>query len=395
MASIGISVGYQADARKAVSRMDWPFLFSAIILLMFGLMSLYSIGMGQQGTYFKKQLLCAAIGLVPFGVFATVSPSAWKKGSAWLYAINVLMLLAVLAVGKHTNGSGRWIYLPGHLEFQPSEPAKLLTIITLASFYANRYDRIREPSTFFLGLLHVIVPILLIKAQPHLGAAMMIAVMWFAVSLVAGVPFRTLGMFCLAVVAAGAIGWQIPAIRAHMVETYQLKRIDGLKSAQKDKTKLTHAQLKAANEGSSYQTDRAAISFGVGGLLGTGFGHGEQKAAKFIPEQEDDFILTVIGEEGGLVGCTLLLAAYGFFFYRVFLILLNATEPYHRMLAAGVLAVLGAHTFANMGMVLQLLPVVGLWLPFLSYGGTAIWLCMSCVGLLLSVRRRQRPLLFQ
>ena len=133
---------------------------------------------------------------------------------------------------------------------------------------------------------------------------------------------------------------------------------------------------------------------GVGGFEGVGFDHGEQKAAGFIPEQYDDFIVTVVGEEGGLVGCTLLLAAYGFFFYRIFLVMLYSTEPYYKMLAAGVFAVLGFHTFVNMAMVLNMMPVVGLWLPFLSYGGTAMWLCMSCVGLLLSVRRRQRPLLF-
>jgi rod shape determining protein RodA len=394
MATIGTTVGYQIDTRKAVSKMDWPLLMSSVVLLLFGLMSLYSIGLGQNGTYFKKQLLYVLIGLGPFALFTAVHPGAWRKGANWLYVTNLLLLMAVLVIGRHTNGAGRWISLPGGIEFQPSEPAKLLTIITLSSFYANRHDRIMEPSTFFLGLLHVIIPVLLIKAQPHLGAVVVIMVMWFAVSLVAGIPAKTIGAFCAVAAVAFGIGLRIPAFRAHLLESYQEKRVQGLKAAHGDRKGKPTDEVKLEIRGTNYQTDRAEIAFGVGSLAGTGFGRGEQKAAKFIPEQHDDFILTVIGEEGGLIGCTLLLLAYGYFFYRIFLILLHATEPYHRMLAAGVFAVLGAHMFANMGMVLQLLPVVGLWLPFLSYGGTAIWLCMACVGLMLSVRRRQRPLLF-
>ena len=121
---------------------------------------------------------------------------------------------------------------------------------------------------------------------------------------------------------------------------------------------------------------------------------GEQKQARFIPEQRNDFIFTVVGEEGGLVGCSLVLMVYGLFFYRAWLVMLDATEPYYKMLVAGIIGMLGFHMAVNMGMILQLVPVVGLWLPFLSHGGTAIWLCMSCVGLLLNIRRQERPVLF-
>jgi rod shape determining protein RodA len=147
-------------------------------------------------------------------------------------------------------------------------------------------------------------------------------------------------------------------------------------------------------QGKNWQTDRAEIAFGVGGVSGAGFGNGQQKAGHFIPEQHNDFIFTVVGEEGGLIGCTLVLAAFGFFFFRVFLIMHLATDPFYRMIAAGIFAILGFHTFVNIAMVLQIVPVVGLWLPFLSYGGTALWLCMACVGLLLNIRRREKPLLF-
>ena len=121
---------------------------------------------------------------------------------------------------------------------------------------------------------------------------------------------------------------------------------------------------------------------------------GEQKRGRFIPEQRNDFVFTVVGEEGGLIGCSILLAAFAFFFYRIYIVMQSASDPYFRLIAAGIFGVLGFHTFVNMAMVLQILPVVGLWLPFMSSGGTAIWLCMACVGLLLNMRRKEPVILF-
>jgi rod shape determining protein RodA len=382
MAGLSTTTGYSAEGRRSDWRLDWGLLLSSAALLIVGLLSLYSVGAGGQETFFKKQVVNVLIGLVPFGLFSLVRPNTWRKGAGWLYAFNILCLLAVFAVGKTVKGSERWILLPGGIQFQPSELAKLLTIITLSTFYANRQESIQKFGTFMLGFLHVAVPLFLIWKQPHLGAAMAVFVMWCAVSLVAGVRGSHLAAFLGALLVFGALVLSVPSLRGKLIHGYQQSRISGLQSGTKD------------TQGRNWQTDRAEIAFGVGGETGAGYLRGEQKQAGFIPEQHTDFIVTVIGEEGGLVGCALLLATYGLFFYRVFLIMLNATEPYYKMLGAGVFAVLGFHTFVNIAMVLQILPVVGLWLPFMSYGGTAIWLCMACVGLLLSVRRQQRPLLF-
>ena len=382
MAGLSNATAYAPEARRSPWRLDWGLLMSACALLIVGLMSLFSVGAGGQETFFKKQLLNVIIGVAPFFLFLVVRPNTWRKGATWLYAFNILCLVAVFVVGKTVKGSERWIMLPGGIQFQPSELAKLLTIVTLSSYYANRQESIQTFGTFIVGFIHVAVPLLLIWKQPHLGAAMAVFVMWCAVSLVAGVNGRHIAGFLGVTIVLAGIAFSVPSIRGKLIHGYQESRINGLQAGTKD------------IQGKNWQTDRAEIAFGVGGVTGTGFLRGEQKQAGFIPEQHNDFIVTVIGEEGGLVGCALLLATYGFFFYRIFLIMLNATEPYHKMLAAGVFAVLGFHTFVNIAMVLQILPVVGLWLPFLSYGGTAVWLCMACVGLLLSVRRQQRPLLF-
>ncbi len=381
MATLGAPLPLTDETRREVRRIDWPLLFATLLLLVFGMMSMYSVsdsGVGPPKPYFSKQAVNVAIGLVPMALLALVHPKVWRQKMGALYTLDLVLLVAVLILGKHTKGAERWIPLPGGVQFQPSELAKLLIVLTLAAFYAHRQDRIDRFSTFALGLLHVAVPMGLILLQPHLGATIVVGVAWFAVSLVAGVPMRFLGGFFAVVALLAGTAFTVPAARDRFLHGYQAERIEGLRSGKKDV------------RGKNWQTDRAEIAFGVGGVTGAGFDQGGQKKAGFIPEQHNDFVVTVIGEEGGLVGCLLLLGAYAFFFYRIFLVMLHTSDPFGRMAAGGVFAIMAFHTFVNMAMVLQLVPVVGLWLPFLSYGGTAMWLCLASVGLLLGIGRRER-----
>ncbi len=375
MASIS-SPGFPTDARLRTSRgFDGWLLLSALILLGFGLMSLYSVGAGRTDVYFRKQAINVGIGLIPFAIFYFVRPMLWRRAAPVLYATSLVLLAAVLALGFTAGGAKRWIEF-GPIQFQPSEMVKLFLALTLSAFYANRQDVVHRFSTFALSLAHVALPVAMVLKQPHLGGALVLLSIWLSVSLVSGVRLRfILGALGL-VVFLGAAAWTIPGI----LRPYHKERVA--------------AMFVTDEKDADYQVFRAQVAFGVGGVSGSGFMRGQQKEQGFIPEQHNDFILTVIGEEGGLMGCGLLLLAYGFFFYRAWLVVLRADEPYYRMVAAGILGLLSFHTVVNMGMVLQLLPVVGLWLPFMSAGGTAIWLCMSCVGLLLNLRRQERALLF-
>ena len=387
MATLGAPLPLTEETRRDLRRLDWPLIAAALILLAFGLMSMFSVsyaGGGANKPYFLKQALNIMIGLVPAGILAFAHPKVWRRGASLLYALDLLLLLAVLFLGKHTKGAERWILLPGGVQFQPSELAKILVVLTLSAFYAHREERIERFSTFVLGLLHVAAPMALIFAQPHLGATIVVGVAWLAVSLIAGVPLRYLGGLLACFVAlAGAMA--VPSVRHRVLKPYQEDRLMGMLGTQSGKKDI---------RGKNWQTDRAEIAFGVGGLTGAGFGQGAQKRAGYIPEQQNDFVFTVLGEEGGLIGCLLLLMAYAFFFYRIFLVMLHTSDPFGKMAAGGVFAVLAFHTFVNMAMVLQIVPVVGLWLPFMSAGGTAMWLCLACVGLLLGIRRRERPILF-
>lgn len=366
--------------KRAPRRVDWYLLLGCLILLSFGLLALFSKAYGTSSKDFHKQVFNVLVGLVPFAVLWAVKPKFWMRAANVLYFVNLGMLALVLAIGQNRNGADRWIDL-GFTNFQPSEAAKILVVLTLATFFARRHDQIHKFSTFALSFLHVAVPVALIVKQPHLGASIAILVTWLCVCLAAQVPWKFVLGAGTAVVGFLAIAFTVPAVGDLFIKDYHLKRLE--------------AMFVKDEKGKSFQTDRAAIAFGAGGLFGAGFLKGEQKKLDTIPFQNTDFVFTIIGEEGGLVGGSLVLIAFGFFFYRIWLIYLHATEPYYRMIAAGILGMLAFHTIVNLAMVLQLLPVVGLWLPFMSYGGTAMWLCMACVGLLLNVRNRERPVLFE
>jgi rod shape determining protein RodA len=363
----------ESDKRFDFLRRFDPWLIgSALLLMIIGLLCLYSVDAANPSHgYLKKQLMHIGIGVVPFAIFFFVNPHFWRRYALALYGLNAALLALVLWKGRSVGGAQRWLQV-GPIDFEPSELAKLLVVITLASFLLMRMDKIRSFSTFILSLLHVAVPLVLVFKQPHLGSTLVILVAWVSICVAAGIRLRFLAGALIATVVGLTFAMRVPGV----LQPYQQARVKALLSP--------NAQT------NGYQPLRAQIAFGSGGLMGTGFLKGQQKQAHYIPEQQNDFIFTVPGEEAGLLGCTVVLILYGVFFYRVWLLMVQSEDVYFKMLTAGIFGILAFHTFANLGMNLQLLPVVGLWLPFMSYGGTAIWLCMSCVALLLNMRNRQR-----
>ncbi len=361
----------QVDQRSAIRNLDWTLLGSAALLLFIGLVSLFSIGHRDGEPYLKKQVAMAVIGLVPFALFFFAPADLWRRFASVLYGLNVIMLAAVLKVGSSANGAQRWIDLK-FMQFQPSELAKLLVVLTLSSFLVARADQIKKPSTFLLSFLHVGVPAVLIALQPHYGGALVLVVIWLGISLAAGVPFRFIACAVILLGFAAVLAVKVPGA----FHGYHLKRLKAM--ARPDKS------------GASWQQDRAQVALAAGGIFGTGLGKGTQH----LPEQQNDFIFTVLGEELGLAGCTLILTAFGFFFYRLWLAFVRTKDLFGRAVIAGILSLLAIHTMINIGMVIGLFPVIGLWLPFMSAGGSSLWLCMACVALALNLRRREKALLF-
>lgn len=370
------------ESRNEKVGIDWWMLGAAMVLTLIGLASIFSTGYGDSLKEFKKQILYIFLGLVPMGVFGLCHPRLWAKGAKVIYVINLLFLVAVLAAGHSKNGAERWIGI-GPIEFQPSELSKIFIVLTLASFYASRQDQIKSFSTFALGAAHVFVPVLLILKQPHLGASLLILTVWVALSLVAGVSPKYMFLVIGSFVLLTTLVFKVPTVRNHILKPYQWERVLGLLGVESGTKKVSDMK---------YQTDVASYAFANGGVSGTGYLKGEIK--RRVPFISTDFIWSLVGEEFGMLGCLAVLGVFALLFYRIWLGMLNAADLYYQLIMAGILTVLGFHTIVNAGMVMGFLPVVGLWAPFLSYGGSAIWLCMSLVGLALNVRARERVVLF-
>lgn len=360
---------------QSLFKMDPWMLLATIVLVIAGLMAVNSAAIGQgKPDLFKKQLILTAVGLIPFAIFWKVRIASWRSAASVLWVVNNLMLLGVLFAGHKVKGSQRWIEI-GFFQFQPSEMSKILLIVTLSAFYAARKDKIHELKTVLLSLAHVAPTLFLIFRQPHLGATAVCALSWLVITIIAGVPWRNLVITLVALIALVGVGVAAGKIGLHL---YQLERVTAMK--QDDEL------------GADYQVTRAEIAYGVGGVFGTGYLKGDVKSK--VPEQHNDFIFSVVGEEGGLIVCTLILIAYTFLYLRIWMVMIRSTDLFGRLAAAGVFTVLGFHTIINLGMNLQLAPVVGLWLPFMSYGGTAMWLCLGCVGLAQNVYRSSGETVF-
>lgn len=370
IAPLRSSLSRDAQSHR-VAKFDFYLLASVIVLISFGLLALYSQGYGSATSNFKPQLVRLGIGVIPFVVFWKVPIDFWRKSAKTLYIVNVTLLGLVLVAGVTNKGAQRWLQI-GPIEFQPSELSKLLIVLTLAAFFASRLDEVNRVKTFVLSLLHIAPVAALVYKQPHLGATLVILVAWLAVCIASGVRWKILIGAVVAICGLLVIAYNTPGV----LDDYQRERIVGM--FEKDE------------QDSGFQQLRATIAISSGGVFGQGFLKGEQKAGRYIPDQHTDFVFTILAEELGLVGSALVLAGFAFFFYRVWLIMFHCEDSYARIVAAGIFSILAFHMVVNIGMNLSILPVVGLWLPFLSYGGSALWLCLSCVGLLLNIASGNR-----
>lgn len=341
----------------------------ALLLVLLGTLAIFSVSRSDDPGLFKRHLMLMAIGAVPFAVFFVTPPSLLRRLSAVFYILNLLMLGGALAKGQSEGGAQRWLNV-GPIQFQPSEMTKILVVLTLATFFAVRQDQISKLSTFVLSFLHVLPSLLLVFMQPHLGATIAIVVAWLSISVVAYVPWKY-----ILITIAGAVGLFIFAINTPgILREYHYRRM--------------REMFIASNAQDRYQQFQAEVAIGTGGIEGKGFLKGDRKQSGSVPVQSTDFIVTVPAEENGFIGISLLMVAFGAFFFRGWQLALQMQDRYSRMVTIGCLSMLGFHLIVNLSMNTGLGPVVGLWLPFISYGGTALWLTLSCVGVILNLSIR-------
>lgn len=356
---------------------EWPLILVSLILAGVGLGMIFSATapMGEAGkSYVFRQMTWCSLGLVLVAVFLLFDYHLLERWAVWLYVIVIVTLLAVWGVGKVTAGSRRWIDL-GLMRFQPSEFAKLAVVIIFAKYFQHRVGRgDLEPLDLVRPLLILAIPMGLVLIQPDLGTAGVIFLVAISMILFTGISKRTMlwaGGLALAVIPV------IGLFSDRLLMEYQRQRL------------VTFLHPDYDPLGSGYHIIQSQIAIGSGGVLGKGFLHGTQNQLMFLPVKHTDFIFSILAEEWGFIGCAIVLTLFTALFMRGLAVAGRARDGFGALLAFGCTAVVFWHVTINVGMVMGLLPVVGVPLSFLSYGGSSLLSSFLVVAILINVSMRR------
>jgi rod shape determining protein RodA len=351
-----------------ILHLDSVLFMGLLLLLGFGLMMLYSAG-GQDFGLIIRQLVRMSVALGAMLIIAQIHPDRMRDSAYWLFGIGLLLLIAVLLFGHEGKGAQRWLNL-GVVKFQPSEIIKLAVPILVAAFIS---ERTLPPSVtrLIMSLIFIGLPAFLIAKQPDLGTAILIASSGLIVIFLAGISWKIIIGFITSCAAAAPVLW-------YVMHDYQRQRV------------LTFLNPESDPLGSGYHIIQSKIAIGSGGLFGKGWLQGTQSHLEFLPERSTDFIFAVIAEELGLVGVGILLLLFLFIAGRGLYIASQAQSSFGRLLAGSISITFLVYVFVNVGMVSGLLPVVGVPLPLISYGGTSMVTLMAGFGILMSVHTHRR-----
>lgn len=366
----GLTPSEPAQRRGPLARihLDLPLLTGLLLLCAYGLVILYS-ATGQDLAQVQKQAVHLAVAFVALFALAQVHPHVLRRWSPWLFAAGVAMLIAVLVMGTMGKGAQRWLDL-GLVRFQPSELVKLAAPMMIAWYLSGKPLPPRWQQ-LLTSLALILLPVLLIAKQPDLGTAILVASSGLFVLFLAGISWRL-------IFALGALAGAAAPVLWHFMHDYQRKRV------------LTFMNPENDPLGAGYHIIQSKIAIGSGGLHGKGWLNGTQSQLEFLPERHTDFIFAVLGEEFGLVGIALLLLLYAFIILRGLYIASQAQDSYSRLLAGALVLVFFVYLFVNTGMVSGLLPVVGVPLPLVSYGGTSLVTLLVGFGILMSIHTHRK-----
>jgi len=362
--------GFSSPQRLSLGRkalqINWGLILIVTATAAIGVAMLYSAANGSWNPWATRQIARYAVGLVILITIALVDIRFWWRYSYLLYAVLLALLIAVEVVGSIGMGAQRWINL-GVIKLQPSELMKVGLALALARyFHGASTEDVRRIPYLIVPLLLIALPSALVLKQPDLGTALFLIMIGGAVFFVAGVQLWKFGLVLAAAGAAIPIVWST-------LRTYQQKRI------------LTFLDPESDPLGAGYHILQSKIALGSGGLFGKGFMQGSQSHLNFLPEKQTDFIFTMMAEEFGMVGGLVLLGLYILIMIYGFAIGLRSRTHFGRLLAMGLTSMLFFYVFINIAMVMGLIPVVGVPLPLISYGGTAMLTLMIGIGFLINV----------
>ena len=346
--------------------MNWGLIAIVLAIAAIGVAILYSAAGGQWNPWASRQVARLGVGLVVMVAVALVDVRLWLRYAYLIFGLALGLLIVVDVMGRVGGGAQRWIDF-GVLQLQPSELMKLALVLALARyFHGLTLEQVGKPLMLVPALLLIGLPVVLVLRQPNLGTAMLLAIGSSALMLAAGVRIWKFLLVGGAAAAAVPIAWTF-------LKDYQKRRVYTFLDPSQDPL------------GAGYNILQSKIALGSGGIFGKGFLNGTQGQLRFLPEMQTDFIFTVLAEEFGMVGCLVLLGLYVLVLTYGFAIALRARSQFGRLVAIGVTTQMFLYVFINMAMVMGLVPVVGIPLPLVSYGGTAMLTLLAGAGLLISV----------
>ena len=370
-----------SSSTKRGGEFDWMLALAAIALAVFGSIMIYTAtksGLavaGLDGRYFlKRQAIFVVIGAILMLVVGRLDYRRAEQVATAVYvALLVLLVLVLSPFGSNALGAQRWFTI-GPLQIQPSEFAVIALILAVSTYCSRRPEglTLRDVSRL---LLMAAVPMGLIMLQPDLGTTIIMAITLLVMLAVAGVPGRILLLLLLSAAVVTVL-----AVTGGLLSSYQVHRLTSFLNQNSNNPSLQQA---------IYNVKQAKIAIGSGGFWGTGIGHGAQTNLGYVPEQQTDFIFTAVGEQLGFLGSTVVIAALGFVGYRMLRAAMTAKETLGRVMCAGVFAFFSFSVFQNAGMTMGIMPVTGIPLPFLSYGGSAALVFFAATGMVLSVEARR------
>ncbi|MDR1205552.1 MAG: rod shape-determining protein RodA [Peptococcaceae bacterium] len=364
--------------KSVLKNIDYVLVGCVTLILVAGFMALRSATVNASDFYgmnfVARQMAWSLIGYAAFFLILLFDYSKLAKYHVWLYVLNLGQLAAVLVFGKSVSGAQAWIPI-GSYQFQPAELAKILMILGLAQFLVPRIGKLNKYTQMLPAFIYVGIPLGLILLQPDLGTGLVFVAILFGMLLVAGAsPVKLL------LLIVGGVGAVVFAIYAHYkwglpipLKDYQLMRL------------VVFVNPNIDPRGHGWNVIQAQITVGSGGLFGKGWGMGFQTANEFLPTQWTDFIFCVLAEEFGFIGCAVLLILFLVLIFRGIQIAQGAKDPYGALVAAGILSMYVFHVLQNVGMAVGIMPITGIPLPFVSYGGSSLLANMAALGIIMSI----------
>ncbi|KAA8673314.1 rod shape-determining protein RodA [Clostridium sp. HV4-5-A1G] len=366
-------------SRRLLKELDFPIITTVIIICLFGSLNIYSASHVSYGSYYlKTQLIWIAVGLILVYLLLLIDYSVIKDLAPLIYWFGVfLLVLNCIPFFKYTvNGASSWIRI-GSISMQPSEFAKVGIILMLAKQLDDMEGKINNFKNIAKLTIYALIPVVLIISQPDMGMTMVCFFAVLGIYFIAGLNFKVILGGFLGLFTLGTIAW-----KSSLIEYYQKMRIVSLFNPEKYQQSF------------SLQVTQSKIGIGSGGILGKGFLKGTQISGGYVPESHTDFIFAVVGEEWGLIGCLALIIFYIIIVYRAIKIAKESKDIFGTMVCIGIISTILFSIFQNIGMTVGLLPITGITLPFMSYGGSSILSAFIELSLILNIGMRRKKINF-